>query len=393
MDPLVLLIITLLALSGGGATGAAVISARKRRRTLLWRALVEKSAHEGGRWSIFDVFWDLGVSDYALVLMDHHHLLPLQADDLQVAHSHLADLISAHGSYSEFIGDSLEAIQEFYRDHRAPGSRRRLTLMGGRAQKLLPIDASTPASSGAPASTSTDLAHLPRAQSSRDMTLARVDDLSEHSTFENTVEPHLPRLHTASGLPNIQVEVDIDEVLRLKPGQLLKNIFDGRWSDPISKWWKFRHLRAEKSRLDEALEAFYDFYATDASRRPGFYEMLYDIPRRWFEEAERIEALKKSAPWRDEPFAMPAELLVQEAELLARKLSERAQTNVYSTVEQVHDAARANKRALAGYMLYMNRHAFFAGRAPEYGYHAEKIERLVYQVQRELRKLHREGQL
>lgn len=392
VDPLVLVIITLIALSGGGATGALVLNARSRRRANLQRALVEKIPHQSGAWSIFDVFWDLGVSDYALVLMDHNGLLPRDPADLRRAHSHLEDLIRAHGSYSEFISDNLEAIQEFYREHRAPGSRRRLTLMGGRAKKLLPISAES-----APKTRALTLVERPTdlqpaaGGSSRDLSLGRGDE--QYALLDNTVQPHAPSIPAPSGAPASGVQVDIDEVLRLRPGQMLKNIFDGRWRDTLDKWWKFRHLRAQKSRLDEALEAFYAFYADDASKRPGFFEMLYDIPRRWHDEEARIHALKDAAPWKDERFAEPAELLVSEAAQLAHQLFSRAQSNVHATIEQIHDAARANNRALAGYILYMNRHAFFAGRAPEYGYHADKIERLVHQVQQELRKLHRDRQL
>lgn len=388
MDPLVLIIFALIALSGGGVTTAVVAQNRRRARTDLRGALLQKRAHRDREVSIFDVFWDLGVSDFALEMMAHQGLLFDDPQGLTGAHYQLDDLIDAHGSYTEFLEDTLGSIQEFYREHRETGPRRRIAIFRTQGPKLLPIQ---PARAPVPVVPE----HVrPEAQGAlvrqeaagRDRSLQPPDD---RALFHTTVEPNLPTLRDSDE----QVEIDVDAASRFGPQQMLKSIFDGRFSGTVQKWWSFRHLRATKSRLDEELEKLYDFYAADASKRPGFFEMLYDIPKRWYLEAERISALRQKIDWTQLGFPEASQILIEQAEGVARELMSHAQANVDATIERIHAAARKGDRAMAGYFLYMNRHAFFAGRAPEYGAYAQRIERQIHKVQYELRKLNRAGEL
>ena len=79
MDPvLILFIFTAAALAGGAARAARNARRTRRRRTL--RASVTRALPAPGRdASLFDLFWDLGASDFALTLMAHHGLLPASA--------------------------------------------------------------------------------------------------------------------------------------------------------------------------------------------------------------------------------------------------------------------------------------------------------------------------
>jgi len=388
VDPLLLIIFALIALSGGGVTTAVVAQNRRRARTHLRGALLEKRAHLGGEFSIFDVFWDLGVSDFALEMMAHQGLLFDDPEGFKAAHFHLDDLIKAHGSYAELLEDNLASIQEFYREHRETGPRRRIAIFRTQGPKLLPIQ---PARAPVPVvpehvRPGAEGALVRQETAGRDLTLLPPDD---RVLFQSTVEPNLPTLRESEE----QVEIDVDAASHFGPQQMLKSIFDGRFSDTVQKWWSFRHLRATKSRLDDELEKLYDFYATDASKRPGFFEMLYDIPKRWYLEAERIAALRQKTDWTQMGFPEASQMLMEQAEGVARELMSHAQLNVDATIERIHAAARQGDRAMAGYFLYMNRHAFFAGRAPEYGAYAQRIERQIHNVQHELRKLNRAGEL
>ncbi|QDG53760.1 hypothetical protein FIV42_24350 [Persicimonas caeni] len=405
MDPIIVLIITLIALSGGGAGSAAVMIQRRKRQLALREAVLEKVDHAGRPLSLFDVFWDLGVSDYALALMDHHGILPRAPQDFEKAHSVLDDLIEAHGTYTDFLEDNLAAIQEFYRDHRQTGHRRKIPTLTVRDRKLLPGgrrqkgagpkgDSTALVRKGEemPAVVGEVLDDEEREQAERELGLVVHGSVDDRRVSREDLEPLLMTVSADEQMP-IGRGVDVDEASKQDWLATVKNIFDGRLTDELKKWWEFRSLRAAKSRLDEQFAKFYDFYADLAGERPDFYEMLYDTTKRWRGEADRIDDLLSQKPWRREPFADCAEVLVFEARRLANQLAHRAKRNVDDTVERIHEHARDGDKAMAGYLLYLNHHAFFAGRAPQYGKYVERIERQAYRVQEELRKLKKEGQL
>ncbi|MFW5967157.1 MAG: hypothetical protein ACOCV2_06545 [Persicimonas sp.] len=426
MDPFVIVILTLVALGGGGAGGAAALWRRHQRRVQMQRAVSDKVDHDGRSLSIFDVFWDLGVSEYALALMDSQKLLLDAPADFERVHQRLDELIDAHGTYTDLIEDNLAAIQEFYREHRRAGARRQLPTMTLRHKKLLPVEDSSnastdveevpmerPRSEDAPGDEEAgaaehveseikedDLGNEPgdlegEIQEDIEQDLGRVvrDSVEERRVYR---EERSPMAMTVAAGPDDEAGdegVDVDELVDLEPLQMLQSLFEGRFTERIQKWWKFRRLRAEKSRLDDDFEALYDYYAELAERRSDYYTMLYDMADRWRKEAGRIEELADDAPWRDEPFADCAEALVDRAQTVASQLALSAKLDVDRTVDRIHRFARRGDKAMAGYLLYLNHHAFFAGRAPDYGDYVQRIERRAYRVRRELRKLRRDGEI
>jgi hypothetical protein len=413
VDPFVILILTFLALTGGGAGSAAVVIRRQRRYEAFRQGLLKKVGHHGRGVSIFDVFWDLGVSDYALALMDHHKLLPQDPKNFEDVHHHLDDLIEAHGTYTDFIEDNLAAIQEFYRDHRDTGHRRKIPTLTIRDRKLLPAEERGSAQSADSAALvrqgesarskegaqgkkeareEGDVDALAREEIERDLGLIVLDSVEERRIVREEGSPLMLTVHADEQMPAHR-GVDVDELVRLEPLAMLKNIFDGRLTDTVEKLWKFRHLRAAKSRLDEHFAKFYSYYAELAGSKSNFYTGIYDTASRWEKEARRLEALENAKPWKGERFADCAEVLVTESRRLAWQLASRAKQNVDSTIERIHECARKGDKAMAGYLLYLNHHAFFAGRGPDYGKHVQRIERQAYRVREELRKLKNEGQL
>ncbi|MEM1347347.1 MAG: hypothetical protein AAGI01_02240, partial [Myxococcota bacterium] len=124
MEPVTLLMLVLCSLLMGGAGQTAYRRAQKARRERMRAALLKKLPSAERYVSVFDVFWDLGVSSYALEIMAHQQLLPGRDADLDRVFRTIDDRIEAHGSYQGFVADVLEAIQEFYEDHRAAGDRR-----------------------------------------------------------------------------------------------------------------------------------------------------------------------------------------------------------------------------------------------------------------------------
>jgi hypothetical protein len=407
VDPFVVVILTIIALTGGGAGSAAVVFRRQRRHKAFRKEMLTKVGHRGRGVSIFDVFWDLGVSDYALALMDHHGLLPHDPQDFDAVHHHLDDLIEAHGTYTDFIEDNLAAIQEFYRDHRGTGHRRKIPTLTLRERKLLPSgsgqDGPSPDQSramGRNGGSQEGHGELDvqareeqtREEIERDLGLIVQDSVEQRRVFREEGSPLMMTVRPDEQMPAHR-GVDVDELVRLEPLAMLKNIFDGRLTDEVQKWWKFRHLRAAKSRLDEHFARFYSYYAAISGANSSFYSAIYDTATRWEKEARRLEALEEAEPWKGEAFADSAEVLVVESRRLAWQLASRAKRNVDTTIERIHQYAKQGDQAMAGYLLYLNHHAFFAGRGPDYGDHVQRIERQAYRVREELRKLKKEGQL
>lgn len=391
MDPIVVLIITLLALSGGSA-GGALIAIRSKRRSQIRQRSVQKVEHQRFDLSVFDVFWDLGVSDYALEIMGHQGLLLEDPDDFDHAHLELEQSIEAHGSYGAFLEDTLEAIHEFYEEHRQAGSRRKITTLKLRAQKLLPTDA-TPrveqdSTEMVPYEHKEDMLAVPG--EARDQELGAIE-ARQH--YRQTHSPHFLSTGADDADKGGHRTVDVDELTRLEPLEMLQGLFEGRLTEKVQRWWSLRRLRQLKGQLDRHFRNLYDLYAENARQQPGFYNALYDVARRWDTERDRIQKLAELEPWADRPWAVCAEALVDEACAVAAEIAARAKHNVDVTIEEIHRFARRGDPEMAGYLLYLNHHAFFVGRVPGYNTYVERIERAAHRVQRELRELRRSGEL
>lgn len=380
MDPITLLILTIFVLATGGAGTAAALRMQKaHQREKMREALLRKRPLKGQLICVFDVFWDLGVSDYSLEIMGAQGLLLSNPDDLHGALSRLEDLVEQHGSYGEYVSDALDAIQEFYNEHRQAGSRRLLPTLKMRQQKLLPLPDNAPVE----AAPSTELVPVDGLGRVIEAPLAERRRLRE----ERRIDALAPFASTG------ETSVDIDALTSRDVVDVLQTLFSGNFTDELSRWWRMRRLRSLKTTLDERLAKMYDFYAVQAQNNPGFYNHLYDAFNRWKHEATRIEYLAYHRPWSKRPWALCADVLIEEAFGLARQLTNQAGANAYETIERIHDHARRGDYAMAGYLVFLNQHAFFAGRGLNYGEYAREIEYATSRVQEELRKLRAEGVL
>lgn len=383
MEPFTITLLMLFVLLSGGGAGAALSARRKKeQKRRLREAIRVREQVLDAEVSIFDVFWDLGVSDFALEIMGNQGLLMDDVQDLHFALDALADRVAEHGSYATFVRENLEAIQEFYREHKRAGDRRSLPALENKARKTLPLPAVGSDDTGEVRGTG----NLP---------------VPYHGTGR-----HLPvvaaspedRMQVREGLGgNIHAlqmsaaEIDVDEVARVDPMQLLGGIFDGTIGSQLERWWEMRDLRGLRNELDRELQALYRYYAQEANGTPNFFGHLYDTARRWDAEAGRIQDLLDKEPWDGRSWAVCAEVLTVEALAVARKLAYAARQNVRSTIEHIHGRARAGNTAMAGYLVYLNHHALFAGRSPQYGEHVRRVESATYKVQRELRELMQKG--
>ena len=375
MEPVtVVVMIVLFVLGGGGVTAAAGHSRRTRERLDVRDAIRQRVVlGENVEVSIFDVFWDLGVSDYALEIMGNQGLLIHNLRELPSSLDAIAESVKLHGSYSGFIRETLETIQEFYDEHRRAGHRRALPSLQTRQTKTLEIAAvgDAPPSLPVPSTGS----YLPVVARSFDERL-----------WARSGGAFAPLLTSVGGL-----DVDVDALTRVEPMRLVKSLLDGNIGSELGRWWEMRGVRALRDELDKILSSFYTFYVQAVQADPRFYSHLYDAANRWDLEARRIDELLEQESWRGKSWAVCARCLLEEARATSKQLSWLARNNVDQTIAQLHDHARRGDLAMAGYLVYLNHHAFFAGRAPQYSEHVRRIESCTYRLQEELRNLQTRG--
>lgn len=379
MDPVTVVIIIVLFVLGGGGVGASVASKRRLQRRMDVKDAIRERTMVGDNLevSIFDVFWDLGVNEYALEIMGNQRLLLRGFQDLPTALDNLRDSVDVHGSYSAFIRETLDTIEEFYRGHTTAGSRRALPALEVRESKTLQLPAVTGDERGDTGQLPVPYAggHLPVAARSFS------ERVSARSGGQLT-----PLVTTFGG-----AEVDIDQLTQVDPMRVLMSIFDGNLGGEIDRWFKMRSLRNLRDDLDTALDRFYSFYVDQVSLDPRFYGHLYDTARRWDLEIRRVEELLERKKWKGKEWDVCGELLFTEALAVTRQLAWLARNNVDQTIERIHDHARRGDTAMAGYLVYLNHQAFFAGRGGEYPNLVQRVENATYRLQQEVRELSKKG--
>lgn len=367
-----------LALAGGGARSVSNTRQRKRRLDIKDAIRQRTPVADGVEVSIFDVFWDLGVNEYALEIMANQGFLIRDLDDLGGAFEYLRDAVEVQGSYSAFIRETLETIQEFYVAHKQAGNRRLLPAMEVRKTKTLEL----PAVGSFPPGEENLPVHF---TGGFKPVIAQTFDERVDARSGTMMSPLLSTFSTDA------LQIDVDDLVSVDPKRLLKGLFDGTVAHQVSRWAKMWNLRERRDALDRELTKLYQYYASLATVDPNFYGHLFDVARRWDLEVRRVEGLIDRQKWKGKPWAVCAEVLMSEALAVTRQLSWLSQNNVEQTVERIHDHARRGDTAMAGYLIYLNHHAFFAGRGDQYVELVRRVETATYRIQEELRTLQKKG--
>jgi len=376
MDPTVLVTIILALLATGGAGGAARVLLQRLRRRRMGRLLEERQRHrepDGSsvEVSLLDVFWDLGANDFAIEFMRRQQLLPEEADEeeARAGHGSLDHLIEAHGSYGEFVSESRTTIEEFADTEGAPGSRREIHALAVRRRRVLYDDEATDGGVGVALGPKTPGPPDPQ----------RLEDGREHRRLP-------PPSSDSASSSRSNGAVDLDDIEDLDIGDLFKSATEGRLTDRLQTWWDQRDLRALKSDLDEEFRRLYQLYVDSAERAPDFFDDVYDVADRWMDERRRLEELAESYEERADDADdgsgtyLASSLLAEKAAEAAARIASYVERRTRRTIETIHGHARAGDEAMAGYLVYLNRHAFFAGRDSTYRRRVERIERMAQQL-------------
>jgi hypothetical protein len=383
MDPLTIFLFTLVSVVSAGSGTAVARRLRKRRRERLREALLKKLPTRDRYLSVFDLFWDLGVSDFALEIMAAQRLLPHQPDDMEALFASLEDLLATHGNYAALLDELLDSIQLFYLDHLAAGARRMLPSLQLPGQKLLPLPDSMRSNLSPP-----------------DPDTLHVDDMPDGLLLDVDAEERWrireDRRVTSTALvitSDTEGMIDLDALLATGGQQLLRSLLQGRLGQQIKRLAELRELRARRAELDARLTTLYRHWALVLQGSPALVEPLYDLTRRWEREALRIEAMERAAAWNGKPWALTASILTEEARILARYLARTARKNADELLAAIRTHASRGDEAMAGYLVYVNRHAFFAGRGDAHQRLVLDIELATAAVQAELHSLRSRGVL
>lgn len=396
MDPIAIVIITLLVLAFGGSTATTLYQSRNEA---LRKALHEKRYVTGGNMlSLFDVFWDLGASDYALEMMGQQGLLPTTTRELPQSYQNLDELIEQHGSYHEYIEETLAAIETYYREHRRLGTNRRntQTLQLQHEKKLLPLQRLLHPSERheRPASTALTRRPAPETQNSPApfsfQSMILDFSLADRQSFRQE-KGLLPGSLVLSYDPLGQTDFDLDQITGLDVTGILTMLFDGALTTGLQKWWKMRRLRTLKITLDQHLTALYELFATQASKNSNFFSALFHSADQWKREAARLQRILESRPAAGQRWELPATLLLTDACALAENLARQAYSATSDCLETIRNHGLNNNKPMAGYLIFLNQHAFFAGRVPNYAHYTNQVEIAAYHIREELNKLHRQG--
>ena len=382
MDPIAITVIALLfaLLSGGAGRSVYVRTQDRRHREQMCRAIITQWPSRRRYLSLFDLFWDLGASDWALTIMGHQDLLPRHASEIDDVMRRVDERIEAHGSYRAFVEDVLDAIQEFYEEHRLAGNRRLLPMHQTDPRKLLPLR--------------TDQAHPPvgTVATRRDGPEGFLLDIDlderarvRESRAPSSSSPPIMASHTGG--------VDLDELVRASPLDFLKGVFRGDLGDQIRRWARLRDLRGLRTELDERLIALYRYFERCASSDADFFASFYDLPRRWQREVKRLERLAHDASWLGNPFEIVSACLMDEAMAMARHLATHAAQNADEAIGAIQNAAREGDEAMAGYLVYVNRWAIFAGKGDTHSPLITDVEISTSKIRSEIRALRTRGVL
>lgn len=320
--------------------------------------------------SLFDIFWDLGSSEFALAMMAHRGVLLDDAHDSSRLVHTLGDEIARCGGRSAYVAEQLESIEEYYRDHLQPGDRRKVLSLAAPTHKMLPARGET----GGTAHVGVSYA-------------AAIDGVSDRDAWRTGTQVGPLGLGQSGDL-------DVDAAVDLDVQRLLGSLFGGgSVLAEAKRWFALREARKLRDTLDHALTSLFEVYATHVRGDGQVLANLHDSGLRWEAEVTRTQAMRQDATYREQPWGTCADVLAEEAITLAQALAAQAHSNVDETLARLDELAAAKETAMAGYLVYVNRYAFFAGRTGLCDEAVRLVEVALGQLATELKRLQRDGVL
>jgi hypothetical protein len=355
VDPIT--IIALVALIAGAGAGGLAYRRGDQRKEMREAVRAPIASGDDLIISLFDVFWDLGASEFTLEMLAHRGLLLERPADLSDLLSALPQAVAEHGSYKEFVDDLLLSIQE-YRECRRPADKGRLLASPNR--KLLPLPKSPEAVDS----------ENPEARQQ-----ARVDGLADTLIHE----------------PSDGQEVDIDQVLETDALDLIGSLFAGAGTAKVKRWFGLRDARKLHEELESALVSLHSTYVSVLQKPADGLDHLYHQGKRWDAEVVRVRLEGERRSWRKESWAPCADALMSEAQAFCAALASNAREDTSATLSRIDKLAAKGDTSMAGYLVYLNRYAFFAGKLAQCEPQVRGVETATHKLRQELRECRSKG--
>ena len=357
MDPFT--IIAVIALLAGAGAGGIAYRRSDQRREMREAVRAPIACGDDVVISLFDVFWDLGANEFTLEMLAHRSLLLDRPADLNTLLSALPEAVAEHGGYKVFVEDLLVSIQE-YRESRRPEDNGRLLASPNR--KLLPLP------KGAEAVDSEDL------------------EARQHARMDGAAGP---LVHEPDG----EQEVDIDAVLETDALDLIGSLFAGAGTAKVKRWFGLRDARKLREELESALASLHATYVSVLKNQAGGLDHLFHEGKRWDAEVVRVRLLGERRSWKKESWAGCADALMHEARAFCMGLAASAREDTAATIRRIDKLAAKGDKSMAGYLVYLNRYAFFAGKLARCESQVRQVETATHKLRQELRECRAKGLL
>lgn len=370
MDPITLaLIITgALAAAGVGAAAGPLWRQSKLRqaRELVTRPIIGAGAGDGSARSVYDVFRDLGSSEYAIEVMRHMDLVPEAEADIERVAGSLADAIASFGGYEAMVDSLRETIRDLHDEAASLEGRGRLTLMAPKGQDSLLPAFERKTGALPPGEEVKQLpAHVEADDEEGEASPKGPGDPleAEAERLHATVDQALNDIFGGKGPTGETIAKEAGGVAAIVIGGVLGSLSTGGFWDGVRDFVQRRRVKQMRTRLSQELTGLsLDLFHAPSSVQERVDKNLdgYLQECRWQVERHRREAARHGKlPKKQRSTAQHALKLLASSD--ARQNLRSAEGDIRQLRGQITRHRRAGRHDLAGFLIYVNRTTLLRG--------------------------------
>ena len=317
--------------------------------------------------TVYDVFCDLGSSEYAVEVMRHMDLLPEKEEDLELAAVNLTDAISSFGGYDPLVTSLKETIEELSQEsdeNAAEILKSRLTLVAPRqTDALLPAVERPGGADPAALPEGEEIKQLEAQTSSARRSSPHIEPIPQ---LHATVDDALAELFGTNRNPHAGVLEDgTGGLAAIVIGGVLGSLTTGGFWEGVSRFVQRRRVKQMRSQLSQELAGL----SLDVFHSPQQVHQQIDQnlelliqKRRWVVERRRRELARHRKLPRKERSAVQLALKTLASDD-AREALIGAERDIKKLTTQITRHRRSGRHDLAGFLIYVNRNDLLRGLA------------------------------